>query len=253
MEPFAGSPSTIGNHSESFHRQLNAYALAAGAAGVSLLALAQPCEARIIHRQIGVKLFGINHYEFNPANQSAAPFLFSGSFINQTYGWWNRVWMVPRAASAGVLLAKNGFDADLRLSVVVGGDRVFGEGVSSGLLFTYGPYGGGTLKHHRGNFSFNQTAYVGFKFSIAGKEHFGWLRLKITIHPFPGEKQTTVHIRDYAYETVPGKSIRTGQTEEAADSDEISGNPRSASLGALALGASGIPLWRRQEKLSAAE
>ena len=35
------------NLSESIHQQLNMYALAAGAAGVSVLALAQPSEAEI--------------------------------------------------------------------------------------------------------------------------------------------------------------------------------------------------------------
>jgi hypothetical protein len=38
--------------SDSLHRQLNMYALAASAAGVSLLALAAPSEAEIISRQI---------------------------------------------------------------------------------------------------------------------------------------------------------------------------------------------------------
>jgi len=34
---------------ESLHRRLNGYALAAGAAGMGVLALAKPAEARIIH------------------------------------------------------------------------------------------------------------------------------------------------------------------------------------------------------------
>jgi hypothetical protein len=40
---------TPSNLSESLHRQLNSYALAASAAGVSLLALAQPAEGRIVY------------------------------------------------------------------------------------------------------------------------------------------------------------------------------------------------------------
>ena len=42
--------------SNSFHQQLNGYALAAGAAGVALLALAQPSEARIVYTPAHKKL-----------------------------------------------------------------------------------------------------------------------------------------------------------------------------------------------------
>jgi hypothetical protein len=68
----------------------------------------------------------------------------------------------------------------------------------------------------------------------------------------------------YAYETVPGKSIKAGQTKGAADEwDEeafdtgasvmspISRTPQPASLGILALGAQSVPLWRRKETLQA--
>jgi len=242
---------TIDNHSESFHQRLNAYALAAGAAGVSLLALAQPSEAKIIHRHLGVALQGNDYYAFDPANQGAA-FEFLGSFINRTSVWWNRVWLRPNSQYAGALLAQNAFAADLARGAVIGRGGAFGEGASSGLLFTYGPYGGGTGKHHKGNFALGQTDYVGFKFNISGKEHFGWVRLKVSVRPFQGEMLTVSVLRDYAYQTIPGKSIRAGQTMEGADAGSVSGNLHNASLGALALGASGIPL-RRQERVSATQ
>jgi hypothetical protein len=54
--------------SRSFHHQLNMYALAAGAAGVSLLALSQPADAKIVytatHKNIGANqklLIDLNH------------------------------------------------------------------------------------------------------------------------------------------------------------------------------------------------
>jgi hypothetical protein len=260
MKPSIQLPPTEDSHSESFHYRLNAYALAAGAAGVSLLALAQPGEARIIHQHLGVPLQGNQVYPFNPANQGVVPFYFLGSFLNRTLVWWNRVFLRPNTAFAGALLAKNGFAADLPAGAVIGGGGVFGEGASYGLLFTYGPYGGGTRKHHKGNFAFGQTDYLGFKFNIAGKAHFGWVRLKVSVRPLPGEKVTVAYLRDYAYETIPGKSIRAGQTKEgvegvfdpelakaldsvpgARSAASISGNRHSASLGVLALGASGMP------------
>src|ERR1700674_905854 len=54
--------------SQSLQRQLNAYALAAGAAGVSVLALAQPAEAKVLYTQAhqvigqnGVYNLDLNH------------------------------------------------------------------------------------------------------------------------------------------------------------------------------------------------
>jgi hypothetical protein len=65
----------------------------------------------------------------------------------------------------------------------------------------------------------------------------------------------------YAYETVPGKSILAGQTQEAeheqvddnpggsflTNPNPVPDNPQPASLGMLALGFQGVPLWRRKE------
>ena len=42
-------PRTTAQFSDSTHHQLNMYAVAAGAAGVGMLALAQPAEAKIVY------------------------------------------------------------------------------------------------------------------------------------------------------------------------------------------------------------
>src|SRR6516162_3456281 len=136
--------------------QISAYTLAASAAGVGILALAPPAEAKVVHQQLGVSLTGISNYSFNPAHQAAAPFSFSGSFINRTNTWWNRVWLHPRTQYAGGELAQNGFVAKLPAGAVIGQGGAFGGGASLGLLFTYGPYGGGTIQNHKGNFAFGQ-------------------------------------------------------------------------------------------------
>jgi len=49
-------PVTPANLSESIHKQLNMYALAAGAAGVGVLALAEPAEAKIVYKHANVQL-----------------------------------------------------------------------------------------------------------------------------------------------------------------------------------------------------
>jgi hypothetical protein len=237
-------PRKTANLSESVQQRLSMYALAAG---VGSVALSVPCEARIIHRNIDVFVEGNSYYEFNPANQAAAPFILSASFLNRTYIWWNVGFFAPlvQQQDTGALIAKNALVADLKKGAVVGKKGVFGKGFDYGALFTYGPYGGGTYKHHNGNFPFGRPDYIGFKFYTGAKAHFGWLKVKIGLDG----RVTYIHAIDYAYETIGGKSIRTGQTKETNDAfdAQIEDTPGTTSLGILALGARGVPLWRRKE------
>src|SRR5271166_6553728 len=49
-------PRTRVNLSDSLHRQLNMYTLAAGATGVSVLALAQPADAKIVYTPANIRI-----------------------------------------------------------------------------------------------------------------------------------------------------------------------------------------------------
>jgi hypothetical protein len=80
--------------------------------------------------------------------------------------------------------------------------------------------------------------YLGLAFVIDGKEHFGWARLSLSKFLF----NNTAEIEGYAYETIPGKPIIAG---DQGHSEEISSEPTL--LGALALGSSGLDLWRKED------
>jgi len=71
-------------------------------------------------------------------------------------------------------------------------------------------------------------------------------------HPFKAE------LTGYAYETIPNKAIIAGKTNGPDDiSIEEPGaaltapTPGPATLGALALGARGLSIWRREEPVAA--
>jgi hypothetical protein len=66
--------------------------------------------------------------------------------------------------------------------------------------------------------------YLGMKFKIKGKFHYGWARLTVRTYT----KSFTTTLTGYAYETVPGKGIVAGQTQD----DETP----AGDLGSLALG-----------------
>jgi hypothetical protein len=95
--------------------------------------------------------------------------------------------------------------------------------------------------------------YLGLKFQIHGKTHYGWARLSVQLQQ---NFQITATLTGYAYEIIPGKGIRAGQTGGQADdatskpdSGELQTSPsivvravslKSASLGQFALGAAAV-------------
>jgi len=97
----------------------------------------------------------------------------------------------------------------------------------SGTTRWYGPWmnDGKGVKHR----------YLGLKFNIKGRFHFGWARLTVETT----DKYFFATLTGYAYETIPGKAIIAGQTKGP---DVTAVDP--ASLGHLAAGASAIPAWR---------
>ena len=111
-------------------------------------------------------------------------------------------------------------------------------------------YGGTT--QHGGPWANVQHRYLALKFFIKGKVHYGWARLNV--HWYVPDVSGT--LTGYAYETVPGKSIITGATKGPDDAeptaDLSSRTPEPFTLGALALGAPGLSIWRRKESAAAA-
>jgi hypothetical protein len=115
----------------------------------------------------------------------------------------------------------------------------------SGVLW-YGPWanGGKGVKDR----------YLGIKFKISGKFHYGWTRITVTTG---ARGFTGMILTGYAYETIPGKSIIAGATKgpEDAESSASPSTPSSepTTLGVLALGAPGLSIWRRESVIAALE
>jgi hypothetical protein len=93
----------------------------------------------------------------------------------------------------------------------------------------------------------NLQAYLGLKFTIQGKIHFGWARVKVDTLQRPFSAILT----GYAYETIPGKAIIAGATKGPDDAEPAAAlntpTPEPAMLGTLAMGAPGLSIWRRRE------
>ena len=97
--------------------------------------------------------------------------------------------------------------------------------------------------------------YLGFKFQINGETHYGWARLTVNFHGGPLKVRTwEAHLTGYAYETVAGQAIAAGETSSSSEATPEASRRSSpvdrdqvGALGALALGADGMALWRRED------
>ena len=235
---------TPANLSESIHQQLNIYALAAGAAGVGVLALAQPVEAKIVytpaHRVIGPDskyLLDLNHDgipDFTIANSYNCPdscvSIVVAKPANGTHGVEGPLSSRGHASWAYALTA----------GAIIGPKRPF---FANALEFA-----GSGVCHPAGSHWCNLKRYLGLSFKIQGKTHYGWAR--ISMGNAKGGRIEAV-LLGYAYETIAGKAILAGATSGPQDVEPAAShnlhNPVPPTLGALAMGSSALAVWRREE------
>lgn len=242
--PRQGKPSAV---SESLHSRLNMYALAASAAGVSVLALAPTAQAKVVytptHQVIGRN--GVYNLDLN--GDGTVDFL-----IQQwNYGNWASNNQLFADAAVGNHVQGAGFRAAaLSAGASIGPSQTFIGGGSNGevmLSITHFTTGGTSFVH---GFWVNvKNRYLGLQFKIAGETHYGWARLTVTREAF----KFTATLTGYAYETSPNTAIKAGQTTGgAADAARVNSTifddadtPRTKSLGELALGALHVPVRRQ--------
>jgi hypothetical protein len=239
-------PRKISELSEGVNHQLTLYSLAASAAGVSLLALAPPAEGKVVVTKTWVEISVFTKtYQFDLNHDGVADFTFfdygtsSGKYaaLKIAPAGQNAIWGTAKyapALPAGVRIgpSKKFQTAKLLMAGDVAGcsSTCFSE--------SFGPWADVTRR------------YLGLKFFISGQIHYGWARLNVTVAGVPYAALT-----EFAYETIPNKSIVTGATRANAKEIVKPGNPRfssvtdpaHASLGALALGVTTLDIWRRRD------
>jgi hypothetical protein len=229
--------------SESLHKRLNAYALAASAAGVGVLALAQPADAKVVytptHKWLPLNPYyylDLNHDGVNDFKLHLLSTKFSGGFArsltvrwvassqsqNDIYSFLSQDRLCAAALPKGKEVGPEspGFRLQLKAAWLF-------QIASSTFCNDHtdvGPW-----------LQVKKQAYLGLRFAIKGQVHFGWARLGHIRYYAPPRALLT----GYAYETVPNKAIITGKTK-GPDVVTVQG----ATLGHLAAGASAISAWR---------
>jgi hypothetical protein len=210
--------------SASLDPQLNAYALAATAAGVGILALAQPLEAKIIYTPKHIQIGPGSNYDLSLNNDGITDVTIGNRAS------WNCLFAT---AAAGNLLSdwvlSNIEDWVLALQK---GARIAGRDGIGGYALMASATTGGACRSSWCNVT---NRYMGVRFEIKGKAHYGWARLNVSTGT-----RISATLTGYAYETVANKPIIAGKTKGP---DVITVEP--ASLGHLARGASAVSACRR--------
>ncbi len=247
MKPSSRPPRTPSRLSDSAHHQFNMYALAASAAGVSLLALAQPSEARIVYTKAH-QVIGINGvYPLDLNHDGIVDFLIEDTPVGQL--------LAQPAVGNAVEGIKYVADA-LKKGAGIGPCQRFSGNIYPGMIMAciYSSEGSFWLGGPWVNVT---NRYLGLRFQINGKNHYGWARLSTQAEGL----QITATLTGYAYETIVNKEIVAGQTsgdDATPGLDPTDSSPGPAApvikpelqatpvpLGQLALGARGVALWRR--------
>ena len=254
MKPRTRPPRTPSKLPVSVHHQLNMYAIAAGAAGVGMLALVQPVQGKIVytaaHNSVLPSInLDLNHdgiADFRLCRSDNA-YRCTGTGPFRPPGFFSALLARPMNKLNGVV-GQGSFDfaAALVAGKPIGGKRAFPTGDSVMAAFSES----GPSSIYAGPWLNVTKRYLGLKFVIKGKIHYGWARLNVH-WKYPQKAILT----GYAYETIPNKAIIAGATKEVDDENQpadVSFNtnaPEPATVGMLALGAPGLSIWRRKDEL----
>jgi hypothetical protein len=240
-------------------RNLRVYSTAAFAAGVSMLALATPAQAEVVVTKKTIQI------PLNPQNGSGPVGIdfnrdgirdFSAAIYYSAYPFSDHSLSIfpPNGGGAIVASRRNNYASALVRGAKIGPSAHFSntsnkkpieivDGRDSSTSATY-------TRTLRGNWGGNPSnRFLGVRFQIKGKTHYGWIRLTVITDP----RGLAATITGYAYETVPNKRITAGATASSASQTNAKNQterPPAASLGMMALGADGLAIWRRKEDLA---
>jgi hypothetical protein len=224
------------NLSDSTHKRLNGYALAASAAGVGVLALVQPADAKIVYTPAHVKFDRNTEFFVDLNHDGINDFRLMNNFSN--FG--NRISYRFFASAYGLPTSVVGKEhpSALPAGARIGPKQVFSHNATSmAHFYTYS----GRITTSAGPWKNVKNHYLGVRFRVKGRTHYGWARLSLTMHR-KGVYGISALLTGYAYETVPNRPIIAGKTKGL---DRVAVQP--ATLGHLASGAAAIRAWRMQK------
>jgi len=236
-------------------QRLLAYAAAAGASLVST----QAASAKVIYTPINLTVTGtvpldLNHdgvVDFNLVERSelglTIQFSETALYALRVNGAGS-----PGAGVVGGTFRNYPLASALPWNAAIGPDEHFlhaqNRGVGMASLYVFFDTGlcrGGFA----GSFCYGVTdRFLGLRFVVSGKTYYGWAGFSV-VKIKRNRPRIIARLTGVAYEDVPGRPIRAGDLEGARATIETAPDPQPATLGLLALGAPGLDIWRKRERV----
>jgi hypothetical protein len=242
---------------ESIDHRARLYSLAAATAGVSMLALAQPAEDKVVTTTKNIPIpvcafFAPCSLSIDLNGDGVNDFKFSliSYYASVDHSRALQVAALNGGGVIGTAAAPNGpyASALLRGARIGPSDHFLSGGKDMVEGTAYASHSGTLSRKVSGKWGGNHpNRFLGLKFKIKGVTHYGWIRVTVDL-----KNLMSATITEYGYETIANKNLDAGLTGAGSADAQIQEMPdRSVqpSLGMLALGADGLTLWRREEVL----
>jgi probable HAF family extracellular repeat protein len=182
------------------------------------LALAIPAQARVVYTPVNVNLPTNGSYPIDLNHDGITDFTFQIShafyFCGPTVFAYRNTLNVQPTPAGGIVggnwasALQNGVQIDSHQSFYGGDDLMYDVEQNIG--------GHCRPAHSYGYWVFVQQRYLGLEFQINGQTHYGWAELSTNNGNF---------LYGFAYETIPGMAIKTGQTMDPPDELGIEPGP----------------------------
>jgi hypothetical protein len=179
-------------------------AIAVGALQTSLLAFAPHAAAEVIYTPVNVTISGKGSIKINLNHDGITEFVIRSASLATVCG--NRGGLIGStkitpSTGDGVVVSHLDFAAVLGSGVPIDARATFYNARTVVTQFFICSFGN---QHIAG--------YLGLEFQIKGQTHYGWAQVGIDAHY--DFRRNSMHTRliGFAYETIPGQAIKTGQT-----------------------------------------
>jgi hypothetical protein len=231
--------------------RLKKYSLAAMAAGVGALALAQPADAQVVVTSTSIQLNSGGSVSIDLNNDGVTDFILAIEHNGYDHGFYGSFVAMPITGGkvmAGTRGTLGAYASILGNGAVIGPSAHFSSSAGRGVTMverSVGFVSASTQNTVYGNWGNANNKYLGVRFLINGETHYGWIQ--ISTDTVAG---MTATIEAYAYEVQANKKVTIGSTAKAAEGRTAPDAPTAArnrgpSIGMLALGSAGLNLWRR--------
>lgn len=236
----------IARLSTATEKSILTYVAAASAAGVGVLALTQPSEAKVVFTSTHMVITGDRFLDLNHDGVSDFRFVHYGGVMRTgSFGSRQDLSINGQGANNQIVEAgSRGSIAALSSKISVGSSGKF---IPNGFMEACLTISGAT-EVNNGKWINVKNKFLGLKFLIQGETHYGWARL--TVMRSSRGCMISALLTGYAYETMANEPLLTGRQGTIDASDPMSSLPAQppGTLGMLAQGTPGLSIWRREEE-----